>query len=111
MGDELAQLIELAESALRIEDGAVDAFIDHVDGYIAILEGWSSAALEQQLPPELKPQVERLNGLHEQVIERASRLSKDLGAQLGTANKKGRVLRAYVDRLPARITITGRRKG
>ncbi|MFN8390919.1 MAG: hypothetical protein U0136_11580 [Bdellovibrionota bacterium] len=110
MLEEVERLTALAEAALALHD-STDQFIEQVDAYILALEEWSGSAAEQTFPPEMKPPLEKLNELHTQLLTRASLLSKQLGSELGNANKKGRVLRAYVDRLPQRITITGRRKG
>lgn len=110
----IRRLITLAETALASEAGEVDGFLTAVGNYITALEDWRAKigdATAKDVDADIRALLEELNGVHTKLLSSGDRLKAGLVHEMGENKKKATALRAYVDRLPQRITIAGRRKG
>jgi hypothetical protein len=110
---DIERLIQLAEQALAAGSESTDAFLLRAGDYLSALERWKSQIESQPpargtLPKEL---LQRLDETHRKVSTEAEKQLSSVAAELGGANKKAKALKLYVDRLPQRVTIAGRRKG
>lgn len=119
----LKTLVGYADAALAI-DSAVEAdrFLDAISLYLAELESWQrEVQLEKPLAPDsllsdgekvaFRADVERLIALHQKLLQHAGLAKEEVGQRMGELHKKATGLKKYVDTLPARITIAGKREG
>ncbi len=108
-------LIALAEKAIADESAGTDVFLESVAHYILALEDWrANVAPEGEATRVDEPSrlaLGELNEIHHRLLARANELKQSLVSEMGEAKKKAGALRAYVDRFPQRITITGKREG
>jgi hypothetical protein len=125
----LTNLLKLARELTADDDVlpapagiAAENFVQSVSEYLDRFEQWTKLADRYNAGPErdqlpdpekqrLKRSIEDLVGLHLAVIELANRHKDDVAEQMGEVHKRAQGLRRYVDRLPQRVTIAGKRKG
>ena len=117
MADEqsIRALIALAERAEADEAAGTDAFVASVGEYIRALEDWRAKLAPEgetaSLDEASRQALIELNEIHQRVLSRANEMKQELVGEMGEAKKKASAIRAYVDKFPQRITITGKRKG
>ena len=118
--DEVRELISAARNSLAEEArGNFEAFVQTVTVYLDRFEQWyqryekdkPSYGLSEDQRSELKKLVEELNALHQQIITKTTVERDAVATEMGQLHKRGQALKAYVDRFPSRISITGKRKG
>lgn len=124
----LEQLLLLARHLTKIgndtgKDGqAAEQFVADVSEYLDSFEKWAKLAetynsggerksLPQEEQERIKNHVEELGGLHLEVIDLANRFKDEVAEKMGEVYRRAQGMRRYVDRLPQRITIAGKRKG
>ena len=111
----------LATKILSFGDSvSIESFGDHINQYLTTFQEWqvgleSNEQFLESLPHDEKAAfreaVVQLHSLHEQIVTLVSEKKTALLANLAELHKREKALKAYVDRYPARITITGKRKG
>ena len=115
----VAKLIEDAQLAINTAIEDPDLFSNRIDSYLSALDAWR-ANLEERYPgglsehpqrEELKIICSELQGLHSQVLARANATRESVSDAMGSLRHRAISLKVYVDKLPQRITITGRREG
>lgn len=101
---------------------SADRFVETVSGYLDQFEKWTpladaynSSSERKKLPEQhqlrIKQDIENLVGLHLQVIDLANQHKEDVAGKMGEVHRRAQGMRRYVDRLPQRITIAGKREG
>jgi len=109
------KLLELARQSLAETKPDSDSFLTSVANYLDELEVWRKDFTERENPSQVtedeKQAIAELNETHQRLLRRANEYRESLMSEMGSAQKKAKALRVYVDRFPARITITGKRKG
>ena len=113
--EEIIDLLSLAEYALAEEEADSEKFLKSLARYLDALEFWRAALAKSDSPQPtgdgVKSALGRLNETHQRLLERSNLHREKLMSEMGTAQKKAKALRSYVDRFPERITIAGKRKG
>ena len=119
---DLKQVNDLIDQAgLVLSTGPEDPelFSNRTEAYLVALDAWR-ADLEQRYPGGLGEHPERdtlkdlclkLSAVHEQVLVRANETRESVAEAMGSLRHRASSLKVYVDKLPQRITITGRREG
>jgi hypothetical protein len=129
MAANIDQLIALARSILKEQEACgedlsegeeeppastVDELIDRVEGYAEDFSVWFEAHKEYFLEKEasgLEPQMKELLELHKRVLFVAEKLLTDTSQERKALKKRGKGIMAYLDVLPRRVSITGKREG
>lgn len=115
---QVATLIEYAQSALLVKDN-YDGFLEHSQKYLDALEAWQKDfATEIQtaesslsvVSSELKVQLKKLSVVHQQLMTMAYNEKDKVSSELGEINKRAGSIKKYLDRLPSRVSITGKKK-
>ena len=117
---ELEELIATAKAALSLRNSPdIDFFLTEIGYYLDQLQAWQGR-VEATKPFEniASSEKETLRGLmsqlqeaHEQLLTIAGGTKEEVGKQLQEVTHRASGLRKYVNTLPARITITGKRQG
>ncbi len=121
--EEVEKLVAAAEKALKSHSmGDKEAFLLDVGVYLDDFEIWYSkhggsdiaqvfGDLSESERASVRPLVERLMKLHSEVINNVQQEKDNTAGQLSDVHRRGVAARAYIDQLPSRISITGKRKG
>lgn len=115
----LVVVIDLADQALAEPPGEVDKFLQRSDRYLKALELWrleigaaGDGGLEKHPQrDQLMALIEKLNTRHAEVVRRSQELKDEVAHELSAMRKRASALKAYIDRFPKRVTITGKRQG
>ena len=112
--EEITSPLPAERSAERFVE-SVSAYLDQFEKWTALAERYNSGEERHKLPEaeqnRLRQEVEQLVGLHLQVIDLANQHKDDVAEQMGEVHRRAQGMRRYVDRLPHRITIAGKRQG
>ncbi len=119
---QLRVLIQRANDTFSLDPTLdVEQYLGALGGYLEQFNDWqrviesggtdylSTLAVEER--DELRDLVLELDEIHQRIISRVDENRTRLGLELGEVHRRGKALRAYVDHLPPRISITGKRKG
>ena len=119
----LNDLIRLAGEALNVKlDADVMPFVEKTDLYLTELEQWqemvktedpfgAAAGLSEPAKTEIRELVAKLSELHQTLMKAASESRDEVGSKMKDVHRRASGLRKYVDKLPSRISIAGKRKG
>ncbi len=110
---EIEKIIQSAKNALAIEQDDLELFLEHVGIYLEQLELWRAKIKENNFTQENSFQalLKQLSILHQEVTERANSAKDHVSVELAEVSKRAGALKAYVDHLPQRVTMTGKREG
>lgn len=108
----IRELLTQARYVLEEESDA-EEFLARSTPYLDAFDQWQNTFSPEVLSqhPELRRELNQLSAVHQQILDRGRALSTEVLQQIGDTNKRGSVLRTYLDRLPSRVTITGKREG
>lgn len=121
--EKVEKLIALArEALLHTGEDAIESFVVTVGTYLEELESWQSEVAEKNplgeksaFPEEekeaLRSLVSELNEIHQQLMSRTEETKDQVSAAMGDMHRRASGMRKYIDKLPPRISITGKRKG
>ncbi len=120
--DRIGYLLELARIALdapkqdNLEEftGKADRYLDEFNLFANDLEKLGKLASDgesEHKSEKAKALLKELSQVHKNVIKRANCELEHVGNLLGDFHRHSTGMKKYVDNLPSRITITGRRKG
>lgn len=119
----ITDLQAMAKAALAIADAAdAEAFVAETGKYLVAFENWQKGlggknplSDSSPLPPAekevLRKELTELNELHQRLIQRASQEKDNVGSAMGDMHRRAAGLKKYIDILPSRITIAGKREG
>lgn len=110
---ELEKIIESAKIALATENDNLELFLERVGTYLDQLELWRSKIKDNNSIQEstFQPLIEQLSVLHQEVTSRANSAKDDVSTELSDVSRRAGALKAYVDHLPQRVTVAGKREG
>lgn len=114
MSQQVEELINLAERVVALpQDTATEVFLETVGNYLDAVDKWQKAlAANTQGNPSLdRGKMEKLQGLHEQILTRAGVSRDNVGVELNSLTQREQAMRKYANPFTARISITGKRKG
>ena len=118
--ESLSQVMQLANQALSISDPTGAEFLEASETYLAALEEWRKdfAAVEGAeldaptvKDPVLRSKITELQVLHRSLTEKAKVGKDNVQHEMGDVHKRTQVLKTYVDILPNRISVAGKREG
>ena len=121
--DEIVHLSSLAAAALAEAGGSdVNLFAERVENYLAAVDQWQQANPEgalreavMQLPEDrravVRSELEALSRVHQQVLDATAQHRDAVAHRIGQVQVRTKQIRKYVDTLPSRITIAGKRQG
>ena len=106
-----AQLIALAKVALAAGDPeteslAIEGYCQHFDSWLKAQGGTIAPATQNN-----RAALQELSDLHTEVLSRAEVLLNSTSKDLQELKRKAKGIRAYIDILPKKISVTGSRKG
>lgn len=109
---ELVALANLADQVVATDVQDVEAFAEVVERYLQAVERWRTAvefgggreSLDQAA-------VEALQSKHQKVIDLVGRVKTGVLNEISGVQRRAQVLKAYVDNIPSRVSITGKREG
>ncbi len=116
----VTKLITLAEAALATKSS--DQFLIKAENYLASFDIWRAeteplnplsgeSPLSDEEKKIVREHLERLQALHNQVIEAANSKKEGVGEEIRGVHKRASGLKKYIDRYPKRISITGKKQG
>jgi len=120
---ELHSLMQRADSlSIPDEVEARQSAIDAIGVYMDDVDSWNSAAEEllgktdynwksEDQKSQFATLVEKFAEKHAHLTTLAEKAMGDVQGDLKQLHKKGNALKKYIDRFPASISITGKRKG
>ncbi len=118
---QIEKLITMAETAVSCrEDEDIEAFVMATETYLNSLEMWQAEVKTQALgksdpekeaDPELREALNTLGAVHQKLMQKADVARDNVGSQMGDMHKKAQGLKRYIDILPSRISVSGKRKG
>ncbi len=112
--DSISNPQQLGRSAERFVE-AVSEYLDRFEHWSLLAERYNDGPDRKRLSEaeqqRIRKQVEELAGLHLEVIDLANRHKDDVAEKMGEVHKRAQGMKRYVDRLPQRITIAGKREG
>jgi hypothetical protein len=121
MLERIEKLILMAEDAVAFREvQEIEAFVASTENYLNELEMWQaevkalSSAQEdgtRESDPRIREALNRLGEIHQKLMQKADVAKDNVGSQMGDMHKKAQGLKKYIDILPSRITIAGKRKG
>ena len=118
--DELQELLAELDRLLKPRDlDDPEGFLVEVNVYLERLEVWhqkigvklDAGDLSEALRDAMRPLVIELSEKHDRLVLLAEAEKEKVGQQIGGVHKKAKGMKAYIDRYPSRISITGKRKG
>ena len=106
-----AQLIALAKVALAAGDPETESLA--IEGYCKLFDLWLKAqgGVIAPVDQNSRPALQQLSDLHAEVLARAEVLLSSTSKGLQELKRKSKGIRAYLDILPKKISVTGSRKG
>ena len=104
-----SSLVKRIETLLVSTD-SLDDRIEQLKIYTKDFDGWYALLLEQG-STENSDDINHLLDLHNELIKVATEWLKDVGYALGAHKKKGKVIMAYADILPKKISRYKPKKG
>lgn len=111
----LKALITQAQEIVAIPEDDVVSFVEQVDIYLSTLDAWREAVVQSAPPPPVADQIRgsvgTLQTLHAEVLQRADRAKERVRGEIGDVQKRANVLKSYVDNLPSRISLVGKKEG
>lgn len=118
---QVVRLIDQGKSILSLELGTdLEPLLERMESYLSSFQDWQNnfekqrvnlSSLSAEQSQALRSHLEELSKIHEDIATRLASNKNDLTEELGDIHKRGKALKAYVDRFPQRITIAGKREG
>lgn len=118
---QVVQLINQGKEILSLgREAELEPLLDKMESYLTAFQSWQTyfeqqranfAALSTKETQSLRSHLEELSNIHEDIMNRLASNKNNLNVELGDIHKRGKALKAYVDRFPQRITIAGKREG
>lgn len=114
---QIKNLIDRASAVVGAEEADdVELFLKSVTEYLEAFDVWQAdlgdtATLSEEERERARPEVEKLNQMHNQVMAITESKKGLVTAEMKNLHKRAGALKKYIDRYPARITIAGKRKG
>jgi hypothetical protein len=105
---------QLAENSTELQP---EAFLEAIEPYSGVIDRLQeklrveAAKDPDKLKAELQPKLEELMALHQEVLNYAGGMKDSVGREMEATHKRAHGIKKYVDRLPTRISITGKRRG
>lgn len=101
------EVFKLGEELVS-EQIETEKFIDLLPTYIESFTKWSSVL---STPDKIKIEnIRELSKLHELILVRATKMKISTKNELNSLRKKEQVLKAYVEKVPSRISLNRARK-
>lgn len=111
----LSALIEHAREIVAIPAEELEAFVQQVDVYLETLELWREDVVSKTPPSAvadlIRAKVGELQTLHAEVLQRADSAKERVRGEIGDVQRRASVLKSYVDTLPSRISLVGKKEG
>lgn len=108
---ELAQLSNLARSILEKGETGEDILTDSEQYVIAFSDWFGEESAEGLLEKYGESSLSELLELHSLVLEAVDTRLRSAEGDMKSFRERVKAIRAYTDRWPRRISITGKRKG
>ena len=109
----VGELLSLTEKVLALPEG--DDQVAAIEGYVDAFGGWfgeNESLLSQAGRGGLdQQQLEKLAASHAEVMARVQSLLLGASDKMAALHRKARVIMAYTDILPKKISFSGTRKG
>ncbi len=113
--EELEALLTSAKKVLvLVEESTLEHLEENLESYLNNFRLWQERFERNEHQIEdtaLVSLLEELQLLHQQVVEKVNIKKDDILLALQEIHKRGKAVKAYIDRYPSRITITGKREG
>jgi hypothetical protein len=114
---EQAANILSSKGQLSLEEslGLVDKYVGDFDScrkeleQIAASEKYETA--EPSVQQNFKMKITELNALHQDIIVYAGELKEIIVSEMADVHQKTKIVKNYLDRYPATISLTGKKKG
>ncbi len=111
----LKSLTAQAGAIVAIPEDDLVAFVEQVDVYLAALDSWREDVVRQAPAPAIAEQIRAnvgaLQGLHADVLKRADAAKERVRGEIGDVQRRASALKSYVDTLPSRISLVGKKEG
>jgi len=121
--DTVRKLLSLAQAALIVyNEGDLDSYVGKTNEYLSQLESWQQqiagnnplaegSPLADAEKNELRTLLQSLNEIHQQLMKHAVDARDHVGIEMGDLHRRATGMKKYLDVLPQRITIAGKRQG
>lgn len=113
MNKEIEEIIKNAQEALEIDEAEIDIFLDKVSSYLDALEKWREAVKNEEVEKNnaFKEKLGILKELHDKIVSRSNLAKDKVANSLSDISKRAGALKSYIDHVPQRISIAGKREG
>ena len=91
-----------------------EEYLGQLDQYLALVDSFAKSdpsSLNEAERTQFETKGRELMDIHSQILSRSEEEKASVREELLGVRKRMQGLRAYLDKLPARVTVTGKRQG